>query len=223
MNYEPSKEIINKIKSNLPRKQTSKLVYKFLDLGYILTLFVSFTLAFISFKWLIDQAKVFFVFWPFITGSLSGWIWVVIPEFLIFGSLFLSIIYFIYKRTDWKGVGWADVVVGTVLLFIVSTASTLPTSAASDLSIVKNTHDTLVSLPYRIWLRDKHIDDLENKKQYYGVVDSIQNNLLKINHGGAILEFKDENVSGLKRGQRIWIKFKLEQNIRVVTEQKIFD
>jgi hypothetical protein len=223
MPFEPSKEIINKIKKNLPKKQTSKLVYRFLDVGYILSLFLSFVLAFISFKWLIDQAKVFFVFWPFITSSVSGWIWVVIPEFLIFGGLFLSIIYFIYKRTDWKGVGWADVVVGWMLVVIVSAASILPASAASDLTVVKNTHDTLVTLPYRIWLRDKHIDDLENKKEYYGTVDSVTNNQVNINHGGVILPFKNENISGLKVGQRIWIKFKLEQNTRAVTEQKLFD
>ena len=110
-----------------------------------------------------------------------------------------------------------------MLVFIVSAASVLPASAASEISIVKNAHDTLVNLPYRIWLRDKHIDDLENKKEYYGTVDSVTNNQVKINHGGVILPFKDENISGLKVGQRIWIKFKLEQNTRVVTEQKLFD
>lgn len=223
MSFEPSKEIIHKIKNNLPKKQIPRSVYYLLDLSYIVSLLISFLLAFISFKWLIDQAKVFFVFWPFITSSLSGWVWVIVPEFFIFGIILLSIIYFIYKRTDWKGVGWVDFIVTTMLVCIVSVSSALPINAASDIAMVKNVHDTFVSLPYRIWLRDKHIDDLENKKEYYGVVYAVQNDTVKINHGGVIFDFKDENANSLKVDQRIWVKFKAEQNTRLVTEQKLFD
>jgi len=223
MTSEPSQSVIEKIKLNLPKKQTPKFVYQAFNLGYIFSLSVSFILAFISFKWLIDQAKVFFVFWPFITSSLSGWVWVIIPEFFIFGILFLAVVYVVYKRTDWRGVGWADVIVSSMLLLIVLSANTLPASATTELPIVKNVHDSLVNLPYRIWLRDKHIDDLENKKEYYGVVESVQNTLVEINHGGVILQFKDEETSALKPGQRIWVKFRLEQNTRVVIDQKLFD
>jgi hypothetical protein len=220
MNQEPNRNTIDKIKKTITGRPTSKAWFSFQNFTYFIGSLLSFCLAFVCINWFISQANIFYVFWPFITTSWSGWLWVLIPEFVIFALLFVASIYFIYKRTDWFGVAWADVISAGLIILMIFANMIINVEAIVTVPPIESMHQAFLSQPYRIWLRDKHIIDLEQKYEYYGALAKLDGNQISIDHGGVVLDFIDYKVEGLRIGQRIWVKFEIQNDNRVVIDQK---
>ncbi len=223
MNQTPSPKIIERIKKELKIQPKPKYIFTLNNIILTFVVVLIFIVTFFSFRWLIDQAMVFNVFWPYLNNSISGWVWVLLPEFALFGIFFSFLFYFIYRQTDWIGVTWADAITASVLILIVSTSFLIPANAENAIPIIKSTHTAVLNQPYRIWLRDMHITDLEEKNQFYGNIVGISNNSLSIDHGGVVLAFKTSDTKDMVLNKRIWVKFKLEDNERIITDKKIWD
>jgi hypothetical protein len=223
MNKTPSPKIIEQIKKQLKTRPKPKYLFILNEITLSIFLVVSLIVTFFSFRWLIDQAIVFNVFWPYLNNSISGWVWVFLPEFAVFGIIFTLLIYFLYRKTDWIGVAWADAITTSVLILIITTSFFIPANAEDSIPVIKSTHTAFLNQPYRIWLRDKHIIDLEENNEFYGSIVGITNNSVSIDHGGVILVFKTSNTAEMVLDKRIWVKFIQEGDDRIVTDKKIWN
>ena len=220
MNQKLSINTINKIKQRLTIKPRIKFWFQLKSLIYFVAVIMCVCVAFLSIQWLINQAMVFNVFWPYISNSWVGWLWVLIPEFVIIALLFIFLVYIIYKRTDWFGVAWADVISAGLVILIIFTSLAINTDAITSATPIKSIHQAFLTQPYRIWLRDQHIIDLEQKQEYYGILTKINDSMISIDHGGVVLDFKDDNTQNISVGQRIWVKFDHRNDVRIIINQK---
>lgn len=223
MTYQLPQSVIDKIKNDLPKKPIPKELFYLKNVFTIISVIFLFTISFAAIAWLFQQARIFYVFWPFIGNSWYGWIWVFIPEFVIFVLLSSITTFVLYKATDWFGVKYSDFIVifGVLISLLINVP--INTYALDKISFIKQIHTNFLTSPYRIKLRDLHIVDLENKKEFYGFVTSADEGSITINHGGILLNFVYYGQMNTSVGQRIWVKFNNANDTREIVEYKLFD
>jgi hypothetical protein len=223
-------KILERMRQNLPnvRRQPS-WKNKILNCVYLFCVVFTFGLSLSSWVLLADQVKINSVFVNVVGFNLSGWMWLWFPELLIFAVVSMFITYILYRSRDFFVYKYADWVLSSVTFIVVVLFGAyliVPTQANTNLDsldMVKNIRNSANLTSYRLYWRDRHIEDLKTKQEFYGAVSGKNKNIIQIDHAGVILDFKCEieNCENIKIGELMWVKFKLGGETNQVIEYKI--
>ena len=213
--------VLDHVANHTPESKTSIYWKRILGAGCII---ISTFTAILSLSFFAQTASTSMNFTDYIGSSLSGIIWMWLPETLLVtiislltcfaGYTFLNVSR-ISRSVIATGVGYACL----ALLFI-----SVPTANV----FADNTfYESLITSEYRLSMRDTYIsEELDTSREYFGVVHSVScqrgiSEQVTINHGGVIKGFEDPNAllcSSTKAGDLIWVRY---DGNKMITDGKV--
>ena len=223
-------KILERMRQNLPnmrRKPSWK--NKILNYVYLFFVVLAFGLSLLSWTLLADQVKINSVFVNVVGFNLSGWMWLWFPELLILAFALMFAAYILYRSRDFFVYKYADWILSAVTCLIsilFGVYLIIPAQANTNLDsveMIKNVRNSANLSSYRLYWRDKHIEDLKTKNEFYGAVSGKNINVVQIDHAGVALDFRCEieNCENIKIGELIWVKFKIVGEVNQLLEFKI--
>jgi len=214
INYNPEKILAKVNQSIVGIKQVPKWHSQLISILYFAATVVFLIISIILWLVFTDQVKTNLIFASVVGYNISGWFWLWFPEIPLLSIISILAMFFIYKSRDFLGYKYIDFAsFAIVLVFVIGSIFYLktPVNALASLNLIENIKQSANQSSYRLYWRDKHIEDLKNKNEFYGAVTAIDAKNLSIDHAGVILDFQCSILScnQIKTGDLLWVRFNL--------------
>ncbi|GAB4148351.1 MAG: hypothetical protein OHK0017_11120 [Patescibacteria group bacterium] len=218
-----SVEIESLIMKQIPNRTPSRS--KFIWRNLVITLFLAalVILTLVADWWWSQQIRTLGPLFQYIGNSWTGWIWLGVPETIIFGMISMIVVFTLLRQTDWLLGVYARSLVITAFILMIGLGFVMPVKASPSMEWIDQAKNTVFTTPFRLWFRDQHVIDLDRRNEYYGAVSAVnlQNRTIEINHGGVLRSFyvpEDNNLTKIKAGELIWVKYFVSNGLNTITE-----
>ena len=223
-------KVMQKLREKLPHTSIVPVWRLYFSMVFtffsIIGFFITSILSWVLFT---DQVKINSVFASVVGYNFSGWLWLWFPELLFASLALLFFCFLIYRSNDYFGYKYIDWILSvfTFTMILLSVIYLVVPAQASrnldSIEMIKNIRLSANQSGYRLYWRDKHIQDLKNKQEFYGVISAKNQNIISVDHAGVELGFncKIENCENTEIGKLIWIRFGVLGGVNEILEYKI--